>query len=61
MMALLLGLVLAVVLGGSLWLLLGTRLSPTGDPHQDEILSVLAYVALAFPFTFAAVFFGLAR
>jgi hypothetical protein len=61
MMALLLGLVLAVVLGGSLWLLLGTRLRPTGDPHQDEILSVLAYVALAFPFTFAAVFFGLAR
>jgi hypothetical protein len=61
MMALLLGLVLAVVLGGSGWLLLGTRLRPTGDPHQDEILSVLAYVALAFPFTFAAVFFGLAR
>ena len=61
MMALLLGLVLAVVLGGSAWLLLGTRLRPTGDPHQDEILSVLACVALAFPFTFAAVFFGLAR
>ena len=61
MMALLLGLVLAVVLGGSLWLLLGTRLRPTGDPRQDEILSVLAYVALAFPFTFAAVFFGLVR
>ena len=61
MMALWLGLLLAVVLGGSLWLLLGTRLRPTGDPRQDEILSVLAYVALAFPLTFALVFFGLAR
>jgi len=60
-MALWLGLLLAVVLGGSFWLLLGTRVRPTGDPRQDEILSVLAYVALAFPFTFSLVFFGLAR
>ena len=48
--------------GGGAW---GERLAlpghapaPHGGPSPDEIVSVLAYVALAFPFTFAAVFFG---
>lgn len=41
-------LVLAVLVGGITWLLLGNRLELDADPGQNEILNLGLYVAVAF-------------
>lgn len=48
MFAILMALVLSVVVAGVVWLLIGTRLALHSDPHQNEVLNLGAYVALAF-------------
>lgn len=52
MFAILMALVLAVLTGGLAWLVLGNRLRLDPDPHQNEVLNVGAYVAMAFPVIF---------
>lgn len=46
------GFVLAVIVGGVAWLLLGNRLELDADPRQNEILNLGAYVLIAFPVLF---------
>lgn len=48
MAAILMALVLAVIVGGIGWLLLGNRFELDVDAQQNEILNLGLYVALAF-------------
>lgn len=48
MAAVVMSLVLAVIVGGIGWLLLGNRFELDADPHQNEILNLGLYVALSF-------------
>lgn len=48
MAAILMAVVLAVIVGGLAWLLLGNRFELDADAHQNEILNLGLYVALAF-------------
>ena len=61
MPALVLSLGSAVILGGSLWLLIGARLKLNEDAARNDILNVFAYVAALLPICFAVVFFVLER
>ena len=45
------------MVGGGLWLLLGPRLRLAEGVEQNQLLNLLAYVAIALPFAFVAVFF----
>ncbi|TVS19114.1 MAG: hypothetical protein EA417_01365 [Gammaproteobacteria bacterium] len=48
MAAILMSVVLAVVVGGIGWLLLGNRFTLDPDAHQNEMLNLGLYVAIAF-------------
>lgn len=55
MAAILMALVLAVVVGGLAWLLLGNRFELDADAHQNEILNLGCYVVVAFVPVFIAI------
>ncbi|MCC5885802.1 MAG: hypothetical protein JJT88_05130 [Gammaproteobacteria bacterium] len=55
MAAILMSLVLAVVVGGIVWLLLGNRFELDPDPRQNEIFNLGLYVACAFVPLFVAI------
>ena len=61
MPALMLSLGSSVILGGALWLLIGTRLKLNPDASQNDILNIFAYVAALLPVCFGVVFFVLER
>ena len=61
MVAVVLTLVLSFLVGGGLWLLLGSRLPINEDKSVNEILNLMAYVAGALLPAFALVFFLLDR
>lgn len=48
MAAILMALVVAVVVGGIVWLLLGNRFELDADARQNEILNLGLYVAIGF-------------
>ena len=48
MAAVLMALVVAVVVGGIIWLLLGNRFELDADARQNEILNLGLYVAIGF-------------
>jgi heme/copper-type cytochrome/quinol oxidase subunit 2 len=50
-------LVLAFIAGGSAWLLLGPRLPLAEAAEQNQVLNLVAYVAVVLPFAFVLVFF----
>ncbi len=50
-------LVLAFVAGGALWVGVGARLKLVEEPERNELLNLLAYVAIALPAAFAVVFY----
>lgn len=57
MAAAILTLVLAFIAGGSAWLLLGPRLPLAETAEQNQLLNLVAYVAVVLPFAFVLVFF----
>ena len=57
MAAAILTVVLAFIVGGSAWLLLGPRLPLATAAEQNQLLNLIAYVAVVLPFAFAIVFF----
>ena len=59
--AIILSVILGFLLAAAVWLTLGPRFKLDEDPRQNEILNVLVYVGIAFPFCFAIVFFVLER
>jgi hypothetical protein len=61
MVAVVLTLVVSFLVGGTTWLLAGTRLPLNEDKDVNELLNLLAYVAAALPPVFALVFFLLDR
>lgn len=61
MVAVVLTLVLSFLAGGSIWLLIGSRLSLNEDSDVNEVMNLIAYVALALAPAFALVFFLLDR
>ncbi len=61
MVAVILTLVLSFLAGGTVWLLAGSRLSLNEDEDVNEVLNLVAYLALALGPVFALVFFLLDR
>ena len=61
MHAVVLSLILSFIVGTAIWLTLGPRFELNEDSRQNEILNVLAYLAIAFPFCFVIVFFAIER
>jgi hypothetical protein len=61
MVAVVLTLVVSFLVGGTIWLLAGTRLPLNEDKDVNELLNLVAYVAAALPPVFALVFFLLDR
>ena len=61
MHAIVLSLILSFIFGAAVWLAVGPRLELNEDSRQNEILNVLVYFAIAFPFCFAIVFFAIER
>ena len=61
MHAAILSLILSFIVSALVWLSVGPRMELNEDPRQNEILNVLAYVAIAFPFCFAIVFFAIEK
>jgi hypothetical protein len=57
MAGVILTLILAFVAGGALWVGIGARLKLTEDGERNEVLNLLAYVAIALPVAFAVVFY----
>ena len=57
MVAVVLTLVVAFLLGGSVWLVAGSRLSLDRDKDVNEVLNLVAYVGSALVPAFLAVFF----
>ena len=53
--------ILSFVAAAAVWLTLGPRFKFDEDARQNEILNVLAYFGIAFPFCFAIVFFLIER
>ena len=56
-----LSVILSFLVAAAVWLTLGPRLKLNEDARQNEILNVLAYFGVAFPFCFAIVFFVIER
>ena len=56
-----LSLVLSFILGAAVWLAIGPRLSLNADGELNQTFNFFAYVGIAFPFVFAAVFFLLEK
>ncbi|MEM8767811.1 MAG: hypothetical protein AAGE43_10230 [Pseudomonadota bacterium] len=54
-------LVLSFLVGGGLWLLLGSRLALNEDEPVNEVLNLIAFVAAALLPAFGLVFFLLDR
>lgn len=50
-------LILAFLAGGALWVGVGPRLKLVEDRERNELLNLLAYVAIALPVAFAVVFY----
>ena len=61
MVAVVLTLVLSFLVGGGLWLLLGSRLTLNEDKSVNEVLNLIAYVAGALLPAFSLIFFLLDR
>jgi len=59
--AIILSVILSFLVAAAVWLTLGSRLKLNEDPRQNEILNVMAYFGIAFPFCFAIVFFLIER
>lgn len=57
MVAVVLTLVLSFLVGGSLWLLAGSRLPLNPDKDVNEVLNLIAYVGGALAPVFFALFF----
>jgi len=54
-------LALTVILAGTAWLLLGSRLGLSADPRQNDVLNFLSYAALTLPLALVVVVFVLER
>ena len=52
-----LSVILSFLAAAVVWLTLGPRFKLDEDARQNEILNVLAYFGIAFPFCFGIVFF----
>ena len=61
MAAAVLSVTLSFITGVIVWLALGSRLTLNEDDKQNEVLNVIVYVAIAFPFAFGLVFFALEK
>lgn len=61
MVAVVLTLVLSFLVGGAAWLLIGARLRLNEDEEVNEVLNLVAYLALALGPMFALVFYVLDR
>lgn len=61
MVAVVLTLVIAFLVGGTLWLVAGSRLALNEDRDVNEVLNLIAYVGGALVPVFVAVFFLLDR
>ena len=61
MVAVVLSVVIAFLLGGSTWLVAGSRLPLNEDKDVNEVLNLVAYVGSALVPAFLAVFFLLER
>lgn len=61
MIAVVLSLVLAFLVGGTVWLAAGSRLALNPDKDVNEILNLVAYVSAALLPVFLSVFFLLDR
>ena len=61
MHAVVLSLILSFIVSAAVWLGAGPRFQLNEDTRQNEILNVLVYFAIAFPFCFAIVFFAIER
>lgn len=61
MVAVVLSLVMAFLVGGSIWLLAGSRLPLNEDKAVNEVLNLVAYVAAALLPMFGLIFFLLDR
>ena len=48
--------VCAIILGGGLWLVIGSRIPLNSDPPQNEVLNVVVYILLSFGILFALFF-----
>ena len=57
MAAAILTIVLAFIVGGSAWLLLGPRLPLAAAAEQNQLLNLIAYVVGVLPVAFLIVFF----
>ena len=61
MVAVVLTLVLSFLVGGVVWLVAGSRLSLNPDKEVNEVMNLLAYVAVSLVPMFAVVFYLLDR
>ena len=61
MVAVVLTLVVSFLAGGTIWLLVGTRLPLNEDKDVNEVLNLVAYVAAALPPVFVLICFVLDR
>ena len=61
MYAVVLSFILSFLVAAAVWLTVGPRLKLDEDARQNEILNVLAYFGIAFPFCFVIVFFAIEK
>lgn len=61
MIAVVLTLVLSFLIGGSVWLLAGSRLPLNADKAVNEVMNLVAYIAVSLVPTFVLVFYLLDR
>jgi hypothetical protein len=61
MVAVVLSLVIAFLVGGATWLLLGSRLKLADEDETNQLLNLVAYVGIALAPAFLGVFFLLDR
>lgn len=61
MAAIVLTLTLTLIVAGSAWLVLGTRMALAADPRQNDIFNLLAYAAITLIVVLPFVFFGIER
>ena len=59
MAAVILTLILALLLAGSGWLIVGSKLRLSTDPEQNDRLNFAVYYVSTVPISFVIVFFGL--
>lgn len=52
-------LMLATLVAGVIWLLIGSRLTISEDSEQNSYLNFFVYLLLVLPFAIALAFFGL--